>query len=444
MKNRLGILAVFCGFFALLLAFFFGFLSLKWTLYYSLVVGFLYMPVQVKLLCSSFMLCFLLTEVGFSLYHWQLSRNSLADTDESVAWKHDPLLGWVLEPGITSRFVLSSDAIDSQISINSKGLRDDEYSYEKPSHVKRILLLGDSLVAGFEVEKQELVDTQLEQLLNRDSDYTYEVINAGVRGYGTDQQLLYLQKEGVKYAPDIVLYVACENDLENIITIHRGGRKFGKSYFRRDENGELELAGVPVPKKFEPHKSTLITEKEFQEELSTYIAALQRIPRGVNLDDLPLSGHSQRGRWPVLIADLMVDVHKSHLYLMLRDLVRRHPTLSKKLVHRPPEPSEALMTQRYLLWADIVEAMREQSEEVNAEFAVVDLGLRPSKNETAEELCRARGINYVSAKGVLFEDAITEFKPEYRFRNDRHLNEAGHLRFSEFLHEFLNSRKWLY
>ncbi|MBU1849701.1 MAG: hypothetical protein KKH40_03155, partial [Nanoarchaeota archaeon] len=33
----------------------------------------------------------------------------------------------------------------------------------------------------------------------------YEVINLGVSGYGTDQELILLQKEGLKYNPDVVI-----------------------------------------------------------------------------------------------------------------------------------------------------------------------------------------------------------------------------------------------
>ncbi len=44
-----------------------------------------------------------------------------------------------------------------------------------------------------------------------------EVINAGVSGWGTDQQLLWFQAEGVKYRPDLVVLAFFPgNDFQNV------------------------------------------------------------------------------------------------------------------------------------------------------------------------------------------------------------------------------------
>lgn len=43
------------------------------------------------------------------------------------------------------------DALRHWVRINSKGLRDVEHSYEKPTGVFRILVLGGLMAAGLEV-----------------------------------------------------------------------------------------------------------------------------------------------------------------------------------------------------------------------------------------------------------------------------------------------------
>ncbi len=92
------------------------------------------------------------------------------------------------------------------IKINSKGLRDTEYSYGKGDNTVRILVLGDSFTAGLQVPEQETFPKVLEAELQRHYPATnIEVINAGVVGYGTDNQLAYFTHEGYKYQPDLVL-----------------------------------------------------------------------------------------------------------------------------------------------------------------------------------------------------------------------------------------------
>jgi len=87
------------------------------------------------------------------------------------------------------------------ININSKGLRDSEYSYEKPPGMHRILVIGDSTTEGTGVQKEEIYSEQLENMLSKN----YEVITVGVKAFGTAQELAFLKKEGLKYNPDLII-----------------------------------------------------------------------------------------------------------------------------------------------------------------------------------------------------------------------------------------------
>jgi hypothetical protein len=92
------------------------------------------------------------------------------------------------------------------IKINQKGLRGQEYPYAKAEGVFRILVLGDSFTAGLQVSEAETFPKLLEAQLNQsDPQPKFEVINAGVTGYGTDNQLAYFSHEGYKYQPDLVI-----------------------------------------------------------------------------------------------------------------------------------------------------------------------------------------------------------------------------------------------
>jgi hypothetical protein len=168
-------------------------------------------------------------------------------------WRHDERLGWWLEPGARGRFVGPRPfpiEFDATIQINSLGLRGPEIGPEAPDEL-RLLFRGDSAVAGFEVEQPETFTALLEQRLTRELGPPVRVINAGVRGYGTDQSYLWFRERGASLGADLVALVFSANDFEDNLTLHRPRRPFGKPAFPLRGDGTLELVGVPVPR-FDP------------------------------------------------------------------------------------------------------------------------------------------------------------------------------------------------
>ena len=149
---------------------------------------------------------------------------------------YHPIRGWTLQPGL-SRVGLWDD---KTLHSNSRGLRgSSEHAYEKPPGALRILTFGDSFTFGEEVSDHETFSYDLEKLLPGG-----EVINFGTHGYGHDQMLLYLQEEGIKYHPDIVILGFLSMDMErNVISF----RDYAKPRFVLD-GGRLVLTNTPVPR----------------------------------------------------------------------------------------------------------------------------------------------------------------------------------------------------
>lgn len=98
--------------------------------------------------------------------------------------------------------------------LNSRGLRGPEYSYQKNKGVIRILGLGDSFTFGIGVDEKDTYLKKLEGLLTAEfqKEYKIEVINAGIGGWGTAQELIYLKKEGLRYNPDLITIGFFVND----------------------------------------------------------------------------------------------------------------------------------------------------------------------------------------------------------------------------------------
>ncbi len=167
------------------------------------------------LMLVSLVLTFLALEVAVRVLR-------LAPPAESPGWfwrVPDPETGWALQPGAAGRWFNPYHEYDVQVAINQLGLRDVERETpQKPPGVFRILLLGDSYVEGLRVPLEQTFGKVLEAELNAraPAGLHFEVIPAGVSGWGTDQQLLWYRQQGAAYQPDLVVLAFFPgNDFQN-------------------------------------------------------------------------------------------------------------------------------------------------------------------------------------------------------------------------------------
>jgi hypothetical protein len=162
-------------------------------------------------------------------------RETLSET--SLAYDFDAELGWMPVPG-------SAGTIESfrttHYKHNSLGLRDEEPgSNGKPT----ILFLGDSFVWGLDSEADERFSDLLKPRIP-----DYNILAAGVSGFGTDQEYLLLQRIWPKVKPSVVVLIFCsQNDREdNSRSLYFFN--YYKPYFATQPDGSLQLMGQPVPR----------------------------------------------------------------------------------------------------------------------------------------------------------------------------------------------------
>lgn len=126
--------------------------------------------------------------------------------------RYDPLLGWSLEPNSSLMSVDTQRDFRYRINVNSYGLRDREHDLEPAPGVHRVLILGDSFVFGVGLNNGE----RFSDLLDRSLPDDVEVINAGVPGWGNDQEMLFYESELRRLKPDlVVLTFLGQNDVIN-------------------------------------------------------------------------------------------------------------------------------------------------------------------------------------------------------------------------------------
>ena len=115
---------------------------------------------------------------------------------------------------------------------NSQGFRSfEDFHFEKPPRVFRVIALGDSMTEGFEVRQNYTYAAVLERYLRKNG-LKAEVFNTGISGFGTAEELVYLENEGIKYKPDAVVLGFYANDFDDNL----------RSDLFRLEGGQLVIA----------------------------------------------------------------------------------------------------------------------------------------------------------------------------------------------------------
>lgn len=158
--------------------------------------------------------------------------------------EYDSVRGWRNVPGAVGRYVTSEYAVE--LAYNARAYRGPLHPYRKPPGVYRVLVLGDSYVEGYTVALPDRVAEVATTLLQRrNSGPTVEIVALGTGGYSTDQEDLWLEGEGLRYAPDLVIVFFVTNDIW--FNAQPYCPRGAKPMFQLVHDS-LVLANVPVPR----------------------------------------------------------------------------------------------------------------------------------------------------------------------------------------------------
>jgi lysophospholipase L1-like esterase len=124
----------------------------------------------------------------------------------------DQSRGYALRPGAAGWYRKEGEAY---VRINNDGLRDQEHTFAKPADTFRIAVIGDSYPEAFPVSLEQSFWWVMGNKLQQCHPFpvaNVEVINFGVSGYGTAQELLTLREHVWRYSPDLVLLALTTNN----------------------------------------------------------------------------------------------------------------------------------------------------------------------------------------------------------------------------------------
>ncbi len=391
------------------------------------------------LLLASLLFSVGLAECGLRLYHYGSLRG--LSGEHSLRMPH-PTRGWVLEPNASS-FQRTRD-YGVLVETNALGLRDRPHAVEKAPGTYRIVVLGDSFMEAYQVPLEHSLPYRLEARLAARG---VEVLNLGVGGYGTAQELLALTEDGLRYRPDlVVLGFFLANDLQNnsyAIEAALFGAEarttFSRPYARaRSLDGELEWT-PPDRARMAPHVERWHSRK--RSSLDTLRRTLQ----------------------PAMVANLL-ERATGRLWSRFSSDDRYDPELilGWPFLREVDDPATArlwedawLATRRLLLEMDrvagsagarlvvlLVPADFQVDARARASVAAAHPGLDldPLRiNREIEAFCAQAGIPLLDPTPALAREQAAG-RPMYYAVEDHHWNAAGQALVAELLAEFLDAR----
>lgn len=248
--------------------------------------------------------------------------------------QHDPFYGSSHIPNQAGYWTKGVEP--SYVEINSKGFRGPSRPYEKPPGVYRIVIIGDSYIEAFSVPFEKTLSNMLEEdLLGRG--YPIEVVPLGMSNFGTAQELLLLEREGLRYQPDLVVLAFSHNDpSNNHPKLHWDS---DRPYFRLAEDGTLERL---------PYHMKSRTRGPLMDFMRNHFRIYTFFPRRVRE-----AVRSIRNRHP---KDYIENPHQSY---------QLYPTASDPLGREAWELTFALIRE-----------FRRETEAGGAEFALLDIPFR--------------------------------------------------------------------
>jgi hypothetical protein len=123
--------------------------------------------------------------------------------------------GWAHRPAIT--IINPLEGLRGEVTFNRAGLRDDrEFALSKPAGTLRIAVLGDSFTEALQVAEADDFCSIAERGLRQCAAFggkKIEVLNFGVMGYGTGQELITLRRTLLRFSPNVVVLAFYTNDV---------------------------------------------------------------------------------------------------------------------------------------------------------------------------------------------------------------------------------------
>ena len=371
--------------------------------------------------------------VSFGILEFGLARFYYSNIDVLRQDEFDAELGWRLKPG--QYRVKAPEAFSTYtVSINRFGIRNAELTPSRPVGTRRIVVLGDSFTFGQGVDDETLFTTQLERRLNGRNGGRYEVINAGVPGYGTAQELILMRRlANAGIVGEIYLLNLFTNDVLDNLRLDYASRSENpiQPGFELTPDGQLAFAHKPkaelregtnfVSVRRRPASKLLSVVKVRLQSLAQTKPGLVRLARTLGFDiTIP--------RIPGIISAWYDE-----------DVLRKGVPLTKALL---AELDGAVKSRQGVLLVSLIPSPMQVYSDSYGEVLRASFPDDPMAKRFLEDPTRAQRIirGLCAELGIPFldmYDVMVAKNQSFYIPIDGHFNDAGHTVFAESLEKFV-------
>jgi len=341
--------------------------------------------------------------------------------------QYDAELGVSLVPNM--KVTHSRGCFTGEVETNRWGFRDRDRILEKPPGEFRIALVGDSVVEGVHVNPDQVMNIQMEKLLQRQGYHNVEVMNFGIEGIGTTQELIMYKDRIRQFHPDLVLVTVSDNDvMNNSSTLQPksyGIHTWYCPYYNLDANGRLVFQ--PVQRR---PLNGLVTFLERHSYLAYYVE------RVWYRADLPLY------RWhgmPVYFGSYSDDP--------LDPEWQQAWTVTVKVMARMRDTVEADGARFVVVpWSNFSDIDPDWRQRLTKQFGSLPKELAPAKlDQRLQELADRQKITMASLTPYMqaYRDQHQLQLPYFSLTCDPHFSALGHQVAAGAMIDLLERRQWL-
>jgi hypothetical protein len=341
----------------------------------------------------------------------------------------DPQLLYRPSPGSRREYTRAAinGGVRVRYAMNSQGFRGDELSASGES--LRVVVYGDSFIMAEFSRTEDTFAERLEAYLEQALGERVEVVNAGVAGYGPDQELRRMEAELGSLRPELVIAaIYAGNDFGDILR--------NKLYRLGDDGGLLENRfsfDPAIERRVAVSRSELILKKVLRDTLGRISGAagagvptgrearIERVER--SLEQLVREHHEYVVKGDDVVHELLSDPYNADVSLTPEsDSARYRIALMEQIIVRMRAATDAL---RLPLLLVLIPSPIDVSDD--HESGLVDAQAHPAYRSTAltdtlEQICLRHQIPALNLFGPFAAHGASRL---YLKGVDDHWNEAG-------------------
>ncbi|BAP55039.1 hypothetical protein THII_0742 [Thioploca ingrica] len=324
--------------------------------------------------------------------------------DRAVGWKQVPNLSWRW----TGHYWYAVD-FSVPIKTNPLGFRDIAREFSKPNGVKRVVLLGDSLIEAVQVPLEKTAGYLLEQKLKVSLQNTlnqsekWEVLNFGISNYGVGQYLLTYEEYAKKYSPDYVAIFVAYFHMARTVSKYEGGA------FPDTKNEQFWVRPVF---KIENDRLVRLPAEDFD--------------KFVTLQEEQIKNGFDRQRMRKKIQ--LITLYQGKI--LLQQIKNWGRKFYRKYIKITPTQNHPLIDSEVLkVNLKVIEVLGEQVKNSGAHLIVIDasqyFGDQESVSNALKELSTENGFGYIPLYDFLLKANANGISTTWA--HDGHFNEAGNV-----------------